>query len=267
MKKKYGKNLIFEDFIHDREVKMYRCDAQDSTFPSYTLQVQVFTLDNLPFSPLTGDQQHIFFNYAQAETDAVKITGVEGHFYNAITEKYEVTDHTFVVGKLIDGQVNEKTAIEQMKKAAQKIIAELSRHIPMPPHVKHPHILTDVQRAEKLVTDRNVKITVLGKATGISTYTLYNYRKNPDSLQKASHETIDRLVTKYYETYFSRNEIERFRMMLISIVGPYLKEEEDNPIAYYPAHALYTMCQKGDWHRLAKMEELWRASYSIEKSL
>lgn len=26
MKKKYGKNLIFEDFIHDREVKMYHCE-------------------------------------------------------------------------------------------------------------------------------------------------------------------------------------------------------------------------------------------------
>ena len=56
-------------------------------------------------------------------------------------------------------------------------------------------------------------------------------------------------------------------MMLINIVGAYLKEAEGNPIAYDPAHALYTMCQKGDWHRLAKMEELWRASYSVEKSL
>lgn len=170
-----------------------------------------------------------------------------------------------MVGKLIDDQVNEKTAIKQMKEASKKIIAELSRRIPMPPHLKRPHILTDVQRAEKLVTDRNVKITGLSKATGISTYTLYNYRKNPVSLRKASHETIDRLVTKYYETYFSRNEIERFRMMLISIVGAYLKEVQDKPIAYDPAHALYTMCQKGDWHRLAKMEELWRASYSMEK--
>lgn len=56
MKKKYGKNLIFEDFIHDREVKMYRNDAEDSVHSHYTLNIQVFTLDNLPFSPLTGDQ-------------------------------------------------------------------------------------------------------------------------------------------------------------------------------------------------------------------
>ena len=120
---------------------------------------------------------------------------------------------------------------------------------------------------EKLVTDRNVKITSLSKATGISTYTLYNYRKNPASLHKASQATVDCLTSKYFETYFSRNEIERFRMMLINIVGAYLKETEGNPIAYDPAHALYTMCQKGDWHRLAKMEELWRASYSVERSL
>ena len=138
---------------------------------------------------------------------------------------------------------------------------------PMPPHIKHPKILTDVQRAEKLVTDRNVKITSLSKATGISTYTLYNYRKNPASLHKASQATVDCLTSKYFETYFSRNEIERFRMMLINIVGAYLKETEGNSIAYDPAHALYTMCQKGDWHRLAKMEELWRASYSVERSL
>ena len=149
----------------------------------------------------------------------------------------------------------------------EKVIAELSKRIPMPAHFKHPKILTDVQRAEKLVTDRNVKITSLSKATGISTYTLYNYRKNPASLHKASQATVDCLTSKYFETYFSRNEIERFRMMLINIVGAYLKETEGNPIAYDPAHALYTMCQKGDWHRLAKMEELWRASYSVERSL
>ena len=46
MKKKYGKNLIFEDFIHDREVKMYHCDADDPAHSDYTLNVQVFTLDN-----------------------------------------------------------------------------------------------------------------------------------------------------------------------------------------------------------------------------
>lgn len=266
MKKNVEQDLIFEDFIHDREVKMYRNNAQNPDQQNYTLHVQVFTSDSLPFSPLTGDQQQIFFDSAQAETDKIKITGVEGYFYNPFTKRYEVTDHTFVVGKLINNKVSEKTAISQMRKAAEKIIAELSKRI-MPPHIKHPHILTDVQRAEKLVTDRNVKITNLSKATGISTYTLYNYRKNPDSLQKASHATIDRLVSKYYETYFNRNEIERFRMMLINIVGAYLKESHDNQIAYDPAYALYMMCQKGDWHRLAKMEELWRASYTIEKSL
>ncbi|EFD98830.1 hypothetical protein HMPREF0891_0348 [Lactobacillus crispatus 214-1] len=37
-------------------MKMYRSDAEDSVHSDYTLNVQVFTLDNLPFSPLTGDQ-------------------------------------------------------------------------------------------------------------------------------------------------------------------------------------------------------------------
>ena len=153
MKKKYGKNLIFKDFIHDREVKMYHCDADDPAHSDYTLNVQVFTLDNLPFSPLTGDQQHIFFDYEKAGTDAVKITGVEGHFYNAITRRYEVTDHTFVVGELLDDKVSETVATQQMREAAEKVIAELSKRIPMPPHIKHPKILTDVQRAEKFRND------------------------------------------------------------------------------------------------------------------
>lgn len=40
MKKKYGKNLIFEDFIHDREVKMYHCDADDPAHSDYTLNTR-----------------------------------------------------------------------------------------------------------------------------------------------------------------------------------------------------------------------------------
>ena len=45
MKKKYGKNLIFEDFIHDREVKMYRSDAEDSVHSDYTLNVPGFKIE------------------------------------------------------------------------------------------------------------------------------------------------------------------------------------------------------------------------------
>lgn len=86
MKKKYGKNLIFEDFIHDREVKMYRSDAEDSVHSDYTLNVQVFTLDNLPFSPLTGDQQHIFLTMRKLELMQLRSQGLKAIFTMQLLE-------------------------------------------------------------------------------------------------------------------------------------------------------------------------------------
>ena len=131
--------------------------------------------------------------------------------------------------------------------------------------LNEPHVLTDIQRCEQLLSDRDVRITTLSKATGIPTFALYNYRRNPATLQRASYQRINRLVAKYYETYFNRNEIERFRFMLINIVGAYLGKHENEPTAYNSAFELYEMCQHGDWHRLAKMEEIWKAFYNAQK--
>lgn len=255
-----GKQLIFEDFIQDRIVQMFKEHDHQTKQLDYSVFVQVFATDNLPFSPLTGDRNKIFFDCDQVNTDFVTIKGVKGDIYNSITQKYEVTDHTFVVGKVIDDKIDEKTAIKKMKAFTQKVIQELNKRIKMPNAVR-PHILTDVERAKQLLTDRNVKITTLSRNTGIPAFTLYNYRKNPDALKKASYANIGRLVNMYYETYFNRNEIERFRFMLIKTVDAYLKECKNNPIMYNPVYELYMMCQHGDWHGLARMEEMWKASY------
>src|SRR5699024_12107421 len=117
---------------------------------------------------------------------------------------------------------------QQMREAAEKVIAELSKRIPMPPHIKHPKILTDVQRAEKLVTDRNVKITSLSKATGISTYTLYNYRKNPASLHKASQATVDCLTSKYFETYRSEEHTSELQSRFDLVCRLLLEKKKEN---------------------------------------
>lgn len=257
------KQIIFEDFIQDRTVQMFKWQDQDTQKWEYLVCVQVFTTDNLPFSPITGDCKRVFFDRKQVETDTVSVVNVKGDIYNSITQKYEVTDHTFVVGKIVKEVDNEATAIKAMKIFAKKVIRELNKRIKMP-HMPVPHILTDVQRAEQLLTDRNVKITRLSADTGIPAFTLYNYRKNPASLNKASHANIRCLVNKYYETYFNRNEIEKFRFMLINTVDAYLKECKNNPIMYNPVYELYMMCQHSDWHSLARMEEIWKASYTVD---
>ena len=80
---------IYEDFMEDRAIKMFKDDELN-----YFVYVQVFTTDNLPFSPITGDKKHIFFDYDQAATDGVAISDVCGNKFNQVTQKYEVTDHT-----------------------------------------------------------------------------------------------------------------------------------------------------------------------------
>ena len=254
-------SIIFEDFVQDREVKMFI----DHEKESYSVYVQVFTTDNLPFSPINGCKEGIFFNYANVTDDKVTFGGVVGDNLNPTTKVYEVTDHTFVVGKMNGKNISENTAIATMKKAANNVISELDKSIPMPKMLNEPHVLTDIQRCEQLLSDRDVRITTLSKATGIPTFALYNYRRNPATLQRASYQRINRLVAKYYETYFNRNEIERFRFMLINIVGAYLGKHENEPTAYNSAFELYEMCQHGDWHRLAKMEEIWKAFYNAQK--
>lgn len=228
-------NIIYEDFIQDREVKMINEFCPKLKRHVYLVHVQVFTTDNLPFSPMTGKMDHIFFNYNQVSTEDVDIKGVVGNFYNSIIHKYETTDHTFVVGVTRRNDIAEKTAIRLLRQAAKKVIGELNKRVVMP-HMARPHILTDVQRAEQLLTDRNVKITKLSRKTGIPAFTLYNYRKNPEALKKTSHVNIERLMTQYYETYFNRNEVERFRFMLIKTVRAYLKETKNNPIVYNPVY-------------------------------
>lgn len=97
-------DMIYEDFMEDRAVKMFK-DAN----LNYSVYVQVFTTDNLPFSPITGDKKHVFFDYDKAATDNVAISGVCGNKFNQVTQRYEVTDHTFVVGKIVEQSLPEKT--------------------------------------------------------------------------------------------------------------------------------------------------------------
>lgn len=260
------KQIIFEDFIQDRAVQMFKQQDKDLKKQEYTVFIQVFTTDNLPFSPVNDDHKKISFKSENVNTDTVTMISVAGNTYNSVTQKYEVTDHTFVVGKVTNGNITEKVAIRRMKKFAESVINELNKQV-KDPHLHEPHLLTDVQRVEQLLTDRNVQITKLSRETGIPAFTLYNYRKNPETLKKASHTNIQHLIVKYYETYFNRNEIERFRFMLIKMTNAYLKECKDNPILYNPVYELYMMCEHGDWHRLAKMEEIWKANYTADNRL
>lgn len=257
------KKLIFKDFIQDREVQMYSKHFSNPDRVEYIVCVQVFVTDNLPFSSRTG-KPSASFNYDHASTENVLVSGFEGDYLNPITKKYEVTDHTFVIGRIKDNHMSQTNAVVQMTSATGSIIHELSKHMIMPNMVR-PKILSDVDRAQRVIMDRNIKISQLSKESSFSANTLYNYRKNPASLKKASNSVIQFLVTKYYEKYFSRNEIERFRFMLIRIVLAYLKENKKEQADFEPVYELYKMCQKADyWRHLAKMEEVWRAFYSVD---
>ena len=256
--------IIFEDFIQDREVIMYDKHFSDmDNKEEYDVYVQVFTIDNLPFSSVTGKLENIPFNYDHASTKEVVVNNVIGDFFNPVTKKYEVSDHTFVVGHIKNSNLDRDAAIKQMQRAAMNIINELNKR-QIPPHMVMPHLLTDVEKAKRVVTDDNIKMSQLSKETGISTDDLNNYRKNPATLKQASNSTINFLITKYYEKYFNRNEIEKFRFMLIKTVLAYLKENKNDTIDYDPVYELYKLCQQADWHRLARMEEIWRAFYSVD---
>ncbi|GFO99493.1 hypothetical protein LHEH8_12490 [Lactobacillus helveticus] len=52
--------------------------------------------------------------------------------------------------------------------------------------------------------------------------------------------------------------------MLIKTVMAYLKENKKDEIDYDPVYELYKLCQQADWHRLARMEEIWRAFYTVD---
>lgn len=256
--------IIFEDFIQDREVRMYDKHFSDTDNKvEYDVYVQVFTMDNLSFSSVTGKLDNIPFNYDHAGTKEVVVNNVIGDYFNPVTKKYEVSDHTFVVGHIKDSNLDQDIAIEQMQQAAMNIINELNKR-QMPPHMVMPHLLTDVEKAKQVVTDDDVKISQLSKETGISEEILSDYRENPATLKKASNSTIERLITKYYEKYFNRNEIEKFRFMLIKTVMAYLKENKKDEIDYDLVYELYKLCQQADWHRLARMEEIWRAFYTVD---
>lgn len=127
-------DMIYEDFMEDRAIKMFKDDELN-----YSVYVQVFTTDNLPFSPITGDKKHIFFDYDQAATDGVAISDVCGNKFNQVTQKYEVTDHTYVVGKVVKQSLPEDKALLLMKKAAHNIIAELNKPVLMS-KTQHCHI-------------------------------------------------------------------------------------------------------------------------------
>ena len=51
-------DMIYEDFMEDRAIKMFKDDELN-----YSVYVQVFTTDNLPFSPITGDKKHFVNAY------------------------------------------------------------------------------------------------------------------------------------------------------------------------------------------------------------
>ncbi|MCS8611664.1 XRE family transcriptional regulator [Lactobacillus helveticus] len=214
-------------------------------------------------SSVTDKLDNIPFNYDHAGTKEVVVNNVIGDYFNPVTKKYEISDHTFVVGYIKDSNLDQDIAIEQMQQAAMNIINELNKR-QMPPHMVMPHLLTDVEKAKQVVTDDDVKISQLSKETGISEEILSDYRENPVTLKKASNSTIERLITKYYEKYFNRNEIEKFRFMLIKTVMAYLKENKKDEIDYDPVYELYKLCQQADWHRLARMEEIWRAFYTVD---
>ena len=129
-----------------------------------------------------------------------------------------------------------------MKKAAHNIIAELNKPVLMSKMKRRPHIMNDVERCTQLLTDESVDLGTLSKETSIAEDTLLSYRDQPDLLKNAYHIELKKLVAKYFEVFFNRNEIERFRFMLIDIVGAYLKENKDNPAVYDPAYELYMMC-------------------------
>ena len=74
--------IIFEDFIQDREVRMYDKHFSDmDNKEEYDVYVQVFTIDNLPFSSVTGKLENIPFNYDHASTKEVVVNNVIGDFF------------------------------------------------------------------------------------------------------------------------------------------------------------------------------------------
>lgn len=80
--------IIFEDFIQDREVRMYDKHFSDTDNKvEYDVYVQVFTMDNLPFSSVTGKLDNIPFNYDNAGTKEVVVNNVIGDYFNPVTKK------------------------------------------------------------------------------------------------------------------------------------------------------------------------------------
>lgn len=161
------------------------------------------------------------------DIDTVVLDGVVGNLFNSITKRYEVTDHTFVVGHWNKNKGNEtqQNVIQQMSKDAEKVIAELNTHTRVPDVMQvRKKGLTDVARVTKLLTDKNMEIAKLSEKTGIPQVVLCNYRDHPENL----------------------------------------KDAQNDEIAYNSVYELYKMCHKANWHHLAKMEEVWRAFYCNE---
>lgn len=77
-----------------------------------------------------------------------------------------------------------------MKQAAENIIAELNKRIPMPRMMHRPRIMTDEKRCEQLLTDVDVDLDELSKQVGIAKDTLIKYRDNPILLRDASYTDV-----------------------------------------------------------------------------
>lgn len=61
-------DMIYEDFMEDRAIKMFKDDELN-----YSVYVQVFTTDNLPFSPITGDKNISFLTMTKQPQMALQL--------------------------------------------------------------------------------------------------------------------------------------------------------------------------------------------------
>lgn len=70
---------------------------------------------------------------------------------------------------------------------------------------------SDLNKAKKLLADRNNKVNYLSEITGIDYHVLTNYRYNLDSLDNASGERINKLAQFYdYLNYEKLSDKEKF---------------------------------------------------------
>lgn len=65
-------------------------------------------------------------------------------------------------------------------------------------------IISDLEKAQLMVSDKNYPLTEVAKVTGISYAALKLYRANPEKLRMAAWERVNALATYYDETHQSQ---------------------------------------------------------------